>query len=336
MDMAASVAPTDVYAVTSSEAAASREGVGGEAAAATAEGACSVDAACRSDGGDFDVEAAVAHSDASEPHKPPAAAAAPTLWDDSDEAEAWWAGLNKGDASNVFTCVIFAIGAILRAVAPGTAADLILAFGLFGFAGGITNWLAVKMLFDKIPGLIGSGVIPRRFQDILGALKTMILETFFEERFLRAYIAERSAGFFEGLDLKGKLEKAMKAEGFDGALARKLEALSETPEGMMLATLAPMFGGFDTMVPMIKPMLVGVGAELIGTLSSNFDVDDVLDIKAVRGEIDKVLTQRMTTLTPEKVKRMMSNVIRDHLGWLVVWGNVFGGIIGVASFLAKY
>jgi hypothetical protein len=76
------------------------------------------------------------------------------------------------------------------------------------------------MLFDKIPGLIGSGVIPRRFQDILGALKTMILETFFEERFLRAYISERSAGFFEGLDLKGKLEKAMRAEGFDGALAR--------------------------------------------------------------------------------------------------------------------
>lgn len=53
-----------------------------------------------------------------------------------------------------------------------------------------------------------------------------------------------------------------------------------------------------------------------------------------------------------KVKRMMSRVIRDHLGWLVVWGqsrarlgiiklpipagNVFGGLIGIASWLANY
>jgi hypothetical protein len=157
MDMTASVAPADVVAATSSEAAASREGTRGEAAATTAEGACSADGggapappssgagtaapACRSDGGDVDVEAALAPSEASEPHKAPAA---PTLWDDSDEPEAWWAGLNKGDASNVVTCVIFIIGAFLRAYAPGVAAELILAFGLFGFAGGITNWLAAS------------------------------------------------------------------------------------------------------------------------------------------------------------------------------------------------
>lgn len=36
----------------------------------------------------------------------------------------------------------------------------ILAFGLFGFAGGVTNWLAVKMLFDEIPGVYGSGISP--------------------------------------------------------------------------------------------------------------------------------------------------------------------------------
>lgn len=28
--------------------------------------------------------------------------------------------------------------------------EWVLAFGLFGFAGGFTNWLAVKMLFDQV------------------------------------------------------------------------------------------------------------------------------------------------------------------------------------------
>ena len=97
-----------------------------------------------------------------------------------------------------------------------------------------------------------------------------------------------------------------------------------------------MFGGFEMMVPMIKPMLIGVGADLVSTLAENFDITEYMDVKTIRAEIDKVLTERMTTLTPLRVKHMMSVVIREHLGWLVVWGNVFGGLIGVASWLANY
>ncbi|KAJ8598230.1 hypothetical protein CTAYLR_005471 [Chrysophaeum taylorii] len=254
-----------------------------------------------------------------------------------EEDDEWLAALfnpNKGDISNLATLVVFVLGLLLRFY-ESPAAGVILAFGLFGFAGGVTNWLAVKMLFDRIPLLVGSGVIPRRFKDILLALKLMILDTFFDEQFLREYIAERSGELFETLDLKGRLEKAMTADGFDATLARKLEVLAETPDGQLVATLAPMFGGIDSMVPMIKPTLVAVGVELLNSLADNFDVTDVLDVAYVRSEIDRALDQRMTTLTPRKVKRMMSRVIRSHLGWLVVWGNVFGGVIGILSWLQR-
>ena len=33
--------------------------------------------------------------------------------------------------------------------------NFVLAFGLFGFAGGFTNWLAIKMLFERVCGLPG-------------------------------------------------------------------------------------------------------------------------------------------------------------------------------------
>ena len=79
-----------------------------------------------------------------------------------------------------------------------------------------------------------------------------------------------------------------------------------------------------------------MGTDLIETLAQNFDITEVVDVKTIRAEIDKVLTERMETLTPLRVKHMMSAVIREHLGWLVVWGNVFGGLIGIASWLAKY
>jgi len=34
-------------------------------------------------------------------------------------------------------------------------------------------------------------------------------------------------------------------------------------------------------------------------------------------------------MTPEIVKDIIQNMIRKHLGWLVIWGAVFGGAIGV-------
>mmetsp|Transcript_4407 Transcript_4407/g.14599 ORF Transcript_4407/g.14599 Transcript_4407/m.14599 type:complete len:287 (-) Transcript_4407:7-867(-) len=257
--------------------------------------------------------------------------------DANDLEEAWYGPLvrpNKGDASNFATFFIFVVGLVLRRV---YGERLVLAFGLFGFAGGITNWLAVKMLFDRIPLLVGSGVVPRRFKDILAALKSMILDTFFEETFLKEYVNERSGDLLKTLDLKAKIEKSVAASpDFDSTLARKLEAISQTPDGIFLASIGPMFGGFDSMVPMIKPTMIALGVELVDSLARDFDVADYVDVASIRNEIDRALESRMTTLTPKKVKRMMSRVIREHLGWLVVWGNVFGGLIGVLSWLAKY
>ena len=48
--------------------------------------------------------------------------------------------------------------------------------GLFAFSGAITNWLAIHMLFEKVPGLYGSGVIPARFEEFKLAIKNLMME----------------------------------------------------------------------------------------------------------------------------------------------------------------
>ena len=71
--------------------------------------------------------------------------------------------INKGSVSNAITFVIMGIFIALKMAQDdgdySVPIDYGLAFGLFGFAGGVTNWLAVTMLFDKIPLLIGSGAL---------------------------------------------------------------------------------------------------------------------------------------------------------------------------------
>lgn len=54
----------------------------------------------------------------------------------------------------------------------------------------------------------------------------------------------------------------------------------------------------------------------------NFASDENVDLLRVR--VDDLLTDKLQFLTPQAVKRLMEDVIREHLGWLIVWGNVFG------------
>ena len=44
------------------------------------------------------------------------------------------------------------------------------------------------MLFDKVPFLYGSGVIPNRFKEIRETVKNVILATFFDEIYLKRCI----------------------------------------------------------------------------------------------------------------------------------------------------
>ncbi|HAR89821.1 MAG TPA: DUF445 domain-containing protein, partial [Gammaproteobacteria bacterium] len=60
----------------------------------------------------------------------------------------------------------------------GTYQVYVLNTGLFALSGGITNWLAVHMLFERVPGLYGSGVVQLRFEDFKEGIRNLIMEQF--------------------------------------------------------------------------------------------------------------------------------------------------------------
>ena len=47
-------------------------------------------------------------------------------------------------------------------------------------------------------------------------------------------------------------------------------------------------------------------------------------------QVEQIVDQRLDELTPVQVKNIIQEMIRQHLGWLVVWGGVVGGFIGFA------
>ena len=69
---------------------------------------------------------------------------------------------------------------------------------------------------------------------------------------------------------------------------------------------------------------------------SETDSKYVAKVDKLRTEIDALMTEKLLELTPERVRNLLEEVIRTHLGWLVVWGNVFGSLIGLVSTMAGY
>lgn len=251
--------------------------------------------------------------------------------------------LNKGTLSNVVTFLVMVVGFVLSALdvangMPGRAdvVQYLVAFGVFGFAGGITNWLAVEMLFTKIPGIAGSGVILRQFVPIRESIKSMMMQMFFEVEFMRAHISARALELVRDIDVGGRIVRIMSEPEFDAVLQAKIVELSTRPEGQLLQTMAPMFGSIEAMVPMLKPMLVKVASELGSSAAESFDPFEIWTIERLHEQLDDLLKQKLLELTPEMVKDMMEAMMRKHCTWLVVWGNLFGGLIGVGAHYVGY
>ena len=223
----------------------------------------------------------------------------------------------KGNVSNLISFALLIAGLWGR-IEEVAGSEWVLAVGLFGFAGGVTNWLAVKMLFDRVPLLYGSGVIPARFRAIREAVKDAIMRYFFDEEYLERFFAEQMAGD----DLGAKVQEVLASDEVDAIIDRKLEELAESPGGMMLQLV-----GTQTVKPLVKQFVLGFGSEIAPLLAGEAGVD----VSAMRQQVDGLLETKLEELTPDRVKEMMEEVIREHLGWLIVWGNVFGGTIGLLS-----
>jgi uncharacterized membrane protein YheB (UPF0754 family) len=208
--------------------------------------------------------------------------------------------------------------------------DHLFSVGLFATAGAVTNWLAVHMLFERVPGLYGSGVIPARFQEIKLGIRNVIMRQFFTPDNVEAFFdAQRHSArsFFDPDTIVDVID-------YDHVFSRFVEVVLGSSFGGMLA----MVGGAKMLDPLREPFKEKMREEVRDILTSP-RLLKALDAGMARSglastiieQADSIVTRRLDELTPDMVKGIMQDMIRAHLGWLVVWGGVFGGLIGLAA-----
>ena len=238
--------------------------------------------------------------------------------------------LNKSLVTNLIAAATVVVGYLL----PEPARAPVLSIGMFALSGAITNWIAVHMLFEKVPGLYGSGVIQDRFEEFKKGIHQLMMNQFFTaENVERFFESHGPGGSLKGFDFEPIIERIDLNPAFD----RLVETIKESRFGSMLG----MFGGEAALEPMREPFgnkMRLAFKSITQTESFQEALHDQMAAPKMSHEIlekvDTIVTKRLEELTPQLVKQIVQDMIRQHLGWLVVWGGVFGGLIGlVAAFV---
>ena len=219
---------------------------------------------------------------------------------------------NKSLTTNLVALVIIAIG-----YTTPVYSEIIYMTGLFALSGGVTNWLAIHMLFEKVPFFYGSGVIPSRFKEFKLGIKQLVMNEFFTPENIETFIGKQSEAF--ATDMKDAID-------FDRVFAGLVEAIEGSPMGSMLG----MLGGKKALEPLKEPVtlkLQEIMLEMKDTASAASEEQSLTSSLLLR--VEQIVDQRLDELTPVQVKNIIQEMIRKHLGWLVVWGGAVGGFIGL-------
>ena len=80
---------------------------------------------------------------------------------------------NKRLGTNLLALIVAAVG--WQLAEPWH--DPVFYTGLFALSGALTNWLAIHMLFEKVPGLYGSGVIPEHFEEFKRGIHELVMRS---------------------------------------------------------------------------------------------------------------------------------------------------------------
>lgn len=234
--------------------------------------------------------------------------------------------MNKSLITNLIALLLTLSGHFL-------ASTLMFSIGLFALSGAFTNWLAVHMLFEKVPGLYGSGVIPARFEDFKQGIKELMMDQFFTEDNIDRFLSE-SSGKAASINLAPVIEKLDLTPAFNNLI----DVIENSSFGGMLA----MVGGREALEPLKSPFMDKMKNTVIDiSQSDNFatllreEIEQPDVISSMRDKVSDIIEKRLNELTPQLVKEIIQTMIRKHLGWLVVWGGVFGGIIGAIAALLK-
>lgn len=229
--------------------------------------------------------------------------------------------LNKSFATNLVACIVVASSML---VTDQTFSHMLSNIGFFALSGALTNWLAIHMLFEKVPFLYGSGVIQSQFTQFKVGIKKLMMDEFFHAVHMKTHpLVTLSHTMLQ--QLKDKIN-------YEQLYQSLMQEIQNSSIGAMLS----MFGGQSAFEKIKEPIQEKIKIAIEKLLSDVQKPEILLSANATalfQQTVEQMIDARLAELTPQHVKEIIQKMIKAHLGWLVVWGGVLGGLMGLVKSL---
>ena len=197
---------------------------------------------------------------------------------------------DKALITNTLAFIVVVVGFLLP------EGDVVLTIGLFALSGAVTNWLAVHMLFEKVPFMYGSGVIPNRFEEFKAAIKNMIMVQFFTEENLKRFIADEEASIAQWL----KPAQLVESINYDTLFSRLVEAIMESSFGNMLEMIGgatALEGLKDSFIEKIKLSL----NEMVESDGFQSSIANSIDVEALGQD----MAQKIESIVDKRLDKVL-------------------------------
>ncbi len=238
---------------------------------------------------------------------------------------------------------------------------------LGGFIGGITNKIAITMLFEKKWYLPGSGVLLKKHKDIIRSLARMVETHLVNSEMLQTEIrkllkpldsdkAEEIANkvidefrndvleYLQSQEVYEEIRKALRTKlGFLGQFLN-LTRIKEYDE-MTLAIIEELRGRIERL--RVSKEMILRAMDRVGTLEDFlFKPDNDLVLRHYHTsrsiaqlffdnlDIQGMVTDKLATYAPSRIRDIIEESIRSHLLWLEVFGVLLGMLFAGALTLA--
>lgn len=264
----------------------------------------------------------------------------------------------------VFACLAAALAAVLSGNAfPHQA--LVIQVLLGGFIGGITNTIAITMLFEKKWYLPGSGVLLKKHKDIVRSLARTVETHLVNSEMLQAELkkllapvnAEKAGEIMNSIidefrsDIRDYLQSQPVHDEIRDALKARLGFLGrflnvtriKEYDEMTDAIVGELSGRIDRL--QVSREMVDRTLEKVGTLEDFlFRPNNELVLRHYQTErsiaqlffdkldIQSMVADKLETYAPARVRDIIAENIRSHLLWLEVFGVLLGMLFSGALY----
>lgn len=272
-------------------------------------------------------------------------------------------------ATHLIAIVFFLLSLSVFFSLAGTKTGLLsFAVNVFlgGFIGGVTNKIAIVMLFDRKWYLPGSGVLLKKRREIVDSLadtvEAHLISTDMIQEELRKILAPVKIESAERVlnrvidefreDVRNHLRSEKTRLNIEDTLRTKLGFLGRFLNVTRIKEYEEMTDTIITELDSqlsefrITKALLGKAIEKIGTLEdfifkpnnellqSHFSTDkSISQLVFEKIDIKSMVVDKLSEYRPSEVRDIIEKNIRDHLLWLEVFGVILGMLFSASLFL---